>query len=117
MSSAAARQAGATTLTQNSENFGYSRVRLRRIVKMQFGIVNPLELVRFPIEHDCVVARADVKIETACHSVFSSFIGLHSHMIVFTLPPIVCAALFLCNRKNTVSRKPSRSTVVKYLLV
>jgi hypothetical protein len=46
MSSAAARQAGATTLTQNSENFGYSRVRLRRIVKMQFGIVNPLELVR-----------------------------------------------------------------------
>jgi len=41
-----ARQAGATTLTQGSENFGYSRIRLRRIVKMQFGIVNPIELVR-----------------------------------------------------------------------
>jgi hypothetical protein len=41
----AARQAGATTLTQNSENFGYSRMRLRRIAKLQFGIVNPVELV------------------------------------------------------------------------
>ena len=40
-----ARQAGATSLTQQSENFGYSRVRLRRIAKMQFGIVNPNELV------------------------------------------------------------------------
>ncbi|GAX18796.1 DNA-directed RNA polymerase II subunit RPB1 [Fistulifera solaris] len=49
MSSAAARQAGATTLTQNSENFGYSRVRLRRIVKMQFGIVNPLELKEYSV--------------------------------------------------------------------
>jgi hypothetical protein len=36
----------ATQLTQASENFGYSRVRLRRIVKLQFGIVNPSELVR-----------------------------------------------------------------------
>ena len=40
-----ARQAGATTLTQSSENFGYSAVRLRRIVKLQFGIINPHELV------------------------------------------------------------------------
>ena len=40
-----ARQAGATSLTQQSENFGYSRVRLRRIAKMQFGIINPNELV------------------------------------------------------------------------
>lgn len=36
----------ATQLTQASENFGYSRVRLRRIVKLQFGVVNPNELVR-----------------------------------------------------------------------
>lgn len=36
---------GATSLTQQSENFGYSAVRLRRIVKLQFGIVNPNELV------------------------------------------------------------------------
>jgi hypothetical protein len=43
-----AHQAGATTLTQQSENFGYfgySTVRLRRIPKLQFGIVNPTELV------------------------------------------------------------------------
>ena len=40
-----AHQAGATTLTQQSENFGYSAVRLRRITKLQFGIVNPNELV------------------------------------------------------------------------
>lgn len=42
-----ARQAGATNLTQGSENFGYSAVRLRRIVKLQFGIVNPIEMVRY----------------------------------------------------------------------
>jgi hypothetical protein len=36
----------ATQLTQSSENFGYSRVRLRRIAKLQFGVVNPNELVR-----------------------------------------------------------------------
>jgi hypothetical protein len=36
---------GATSLTQSSENFGYSRVRLRRIQRLQFGIINPHELV------------------------------------------------------------------------
>ena len=40
-----AHQAGATSLTQQSENFGYSAVRLRRIAKLQFGIINPAELV------------------------------------------------------------------------
>jgi DNA-directed RNA polymerase II subunit RPB1 len=42
--SGAAHKAGATSLTQSSENFGYSNVRLRRIVQLQFGIVNPHEL-------------------------------------------------------------------------
>jgi hypothetical protein len=41
-----ARAVGATSLTQQSENFGYSTVRLRRINKLQFGIVNPIDLVR-----------------------------------------------------------------------
>lgn len=41
----AARQAGATSLGMQSENFGYSSVRLRRIKKLQFGVVNPNELV------------------------------------------------------------------------
>ena len=40
-----ARAVGATNLTQSSENFGYSQVRLRRIKRLQFGIVNPNELV------------------------------------------------------------------------
>jgi hypothetical protein len=40
-----ARAVGATSLTQQSENFGYSTVRLRRINKLQFGIVNPIDLV------------------------------------------------------------------------
>jgi hypothetical protein len=43
----AAQAAGATSLTQQSENFGYSAVRLRRIKRLQFGIVDPAELVRF----------------------------------------------------------------------
>jgi hypothetical protein len=46
-----AHQAGATTLTQQSENFGYSAVRLRRIAKLQFGIVNPGELVGWLLHH------------------------------------------------------------------
>ncbi|KAG7372289.1 DNA-directed RNA polymerase subunit A' [Nitzschia inconspicua] len=35
---------GATSLGMASENFGYSRVRLRRIKKLQFGLVDPNEL-------------------------------------------------------------------------
>jgi DNA-directed RNA polymerase II subunit RPB1 len=44
-----AHQAGATSLTQSSENFGYSAVRLRRIAKLQFGIVNPNELRQYSV--------------------------------------------------------------------
>jgi hypothetical protein len=40
-----ANKTGATSLGMQSENFGYSRVRLRRIKKLQFGVVNPNELV------------------------------------------------------------------------
>lgn len=40
-----ANKTGATSLGMQSENFGYSSVRLRRIKKLQFGIVNPNELV------------------------------------------------------------------------
>lgn len=42
----APNQAGAASLGMASENFGYSRVRLRRVKKLQFGVVNPHELVR-----------------------------------------------------------------------
>jgi len=45
----AARQAGATSLGMQSENFGYSRVRLRRIKKLQFGVVNPNELRQYSV--------------------------------------------------------------------
>ncbi len=48
-----AQQAGATSLGMQSENFGYSRVRLRRIKKLQFGVVNPNELVRVAIVCEC----------------------------------------------------------------
>ncbi|GKZ01276.1 hypothetical protein MPSEU_001078600 [Mayamaea pseudoterrestris] len=44
-----AAAAGATSLTQASENFGYSRVRLRRIQRMQFGIINPHELRQYSV--------------------------------------------------------------------
>ena len=42
----AAASAGAASLGMASENFGYSNVRLRRIKKLQFGVVDPNELVR-----------------------------------------------------------------------
>jgi hypothetical protein len=38
---------GATTLSMTSENFGHSSVRLRRVKKLQFGVTNPHELVRY----------------------------------------------------------------------
>eukprot|EP00428_Durinskia_dybowskii_P008579 CAMPEP_0170296226 /NCGR_PEP_ID=MMETSP0116_2-20130129/48251_1 /TAXON_ID=400756 /ORGANISM="Durinskia baltica, Strain CSIRO CS-38" /LENGTH=128 /DNA_ID=CAMNT_0010547805 /DNA_START=32 /DNA_END=414 /DNA_ORIENTATION=- len=44
-----ARQAGASSLGMQSENFGYSRVRLRRIKKLQFGVVNPNELRQYSV--------------------------------------------------------------------
>jgi len=40
-----AQAAGGMSLGMESENFGYSRVRLRRVKKLQFGAVNPDELV------------------------------------------------------------------------
>ena len=38
---------GAASLGMASENFGFSAVRLRRVGKLQFGVVNPDELVSF----------------------------------------------------------------------
>ena len=40
-----ANKTGATSLGMASENFGYSRVRLRRVKQLQFGLVDPNELV------------------------------------------------------------------------
>jgi len=39
-------KAGATSFGMGSENFGYSAVRLKRVKKLQFGVINPDELVR-----------------------------------------------------------------------
>jgi len=40
---------GAASLGMASENFGYSHVRLRRVKKLQFGIVNPHELRQYSV--------------------------------------------------------------------
>lgn len=40
---------GAASLGMASENFGFSQVRLRRVKKLQFGIVNPHELRQFSV--------------------------------------------------------------------
>eukprot|EP00548_Thalassiothrix_antarctica_P002465 CAMPEP_0194143634 /NCGR_PEP_ID=MMETSP0152-20130528/12758_1 /TAXON_ID=1049557 /ORGANISM="Thalassiothrix antarctica, Strain L6-D1" /LENGTH=1743 /DNA_ID=CAMNT_0038843123 /DNA_START=23 /DNA_END=5254 /DNA_ORIENTATION=+ len=40
---------GAASLGMTSENFGYSNVRLRRVKKLQFGIVNPHELRQYSV--------------------------------------------------------------------
>lgn len=40
-----ANKTGATSLGMASENFGYSRVRLRRVKQLQFGLIDPNELV------------------------------------------------------------------------
>ena len=40
---------GASALSMASENFGHSAARLRRVKKLQFGVTNPHELVRFPL--------------------------------------------------------------------
>jgi len=48
-SQVSARAVGATSLAMASENFGYSSVRLRRVKKLQFGVVNPDELRRYSV--------------------------------------------------------------------
>ncbi|KAL9179832.1 LOW QUALITY PROTEIN: hypothetical protein ACHAXT_007802 [Thalassiosira profunda] len=44
-----AREAGAISLSQASTNFGHSAARLRRIKKLQFGIINPEELRQYSV--------------------------------------------------------------------
>ena len=44
-----ARDAGAISLNQGSTNFGHSSARLRRIKKLQFGIINPEELKQYSV--------------------------------------------------------------------
>lgn len=44
-----AREAGAISLNQGSTNFGRSSARLRRIKKLQFGIINPEELKQYSV--------------------------------------------------------------------
>jgi DNA-directed RNA polymerase II subunit RPB1 len=44
-----ANAGGAASLGMASENFGYSHVRLRRVKKLQFGIVNPQELRQYSV--------------------------------------------------------------------
>jgi len=44
-----ARDAGAISLNQGSTNFGRSSARLRRIKKLQFGIINPEELKQYSV--------------------------------------------------------------------
>ncbi|KAL3809055.1 LOW QUALITY PROTEIN: hypothetical protein ACHAXA_001717, partial [Cyclostephanos tholiformis] len=44
-----ARDAGAISLNQGSTNFGHSSAHLRRIKKLQFGIINPEELKQYSV--------------------------------------------------------------------
>jgi|AntRauTorckE5430_2_1112549.scaffolds.fasta_scaffold01143_4 hypothetical protein len=45
-------KAGATSFGMTSENFGHSAVRLKRVKKLQFGVVNPDELVSQHMRED-----------------------------------------------------------------
>jgi hypothetical protein len=54
-----AASVGATSLGMSSENFGYSAVRLRRVKKLQFGVVNPDELVRLALFCSLMLFVAD----------------------------------------------------------
>ena len=44
-----AHEAGSLSLSQASTNFGHSTARLRRIKKLQFGIINPDELRQYSV--------------------------------------------------------------------
>ena len=50
-----ARDAGAISLSQASTNFGHSTARLRRIKKLQFGIINPDELRQYSVTQTITV--------------------------------------------------------------
>lgn len=114
-----ARQAGATNLTQGSENFGYSAVRLRRIVKLQFGIVNPNEMVRLIHSNfDCHNTYLGLKDDLLTRKTVSVF--LFSAMVVKSFNCMLRVGHFefvfgyCVNSANLVSHKQLPSMGVKY---
>jgi hypothetical protein len=64
-------KAGAMSFGMTSENFGYSAVRLKRVKKLQFGVVNPDELVRLfsycDCRNECFISRVHRGVERWKH--------------------------------------------------
>jgi len=55
-----ARSVGATSLGMESENFGYSALRLKRVRKLQFGVVNPDELRQYSVTQEMKVNNRSI---------------------------------------------------------
>lgn len=83
-----AREAGAISLSQVSTNFGHSSVRLRRIKKLQFGVINPEELKQYSVTQAITVNGRKIPAGVTRYEV-----GLDSILILFVIGESEC---YLC---------------------
>ena len=83
-----AREAGAISLSQVSTNFGHSSVRLRRIKKLQFGVINPEELKQYSVTQAITVNGRKIPAGVTRYEV-----GLDSIFILFVIGESEC---YLC---------------------
>ena len=68
-----AREAGAISLSQVSTNFGHSSVRLRRIKKLQFGVMNPEELKQYSVTQAITVNGRKIPAGVTRYEVSNTF--------------------------------------------
>lgn len=71
-----AREAGAISLSQASTNFGHSTARLRRIKKLQFGIINPEELRQYSVTQAITVNGRKIPAGVTRYEVRGYFCGV-----------------------------------------
>ena len=88
-----AREAGAISLSQASTNFGHSSARLRRIKKLQFGIINPDELRQYSVTQAITVNGRKIPAGVTRYEVRIDEFHATCHQSVVCM---ICCWLILC---------------------
>lgn len=89
-----AREAGAISLSQASTNFGHSSARLRRIKKLQFGIINPEELRQYSVTQAITVNGRKIPAGVTRYEV--RFILDDDFLMLWLVEIVVMGRLFCC---------------------
>jgi hypothetical protein len=98
-----AREAGAISLSQASTNFGHSSARLRRIKKLQFGIINPEELRQYSVTQAITVNGRKIPAGVTRYEVRNDYlereVGLQTlcwDCMMFFCQRVWLSACFIC---------------------